>query len=64
MPDHFSVDSVFCIEVLDESFAGQLSAHRNQIIERSRRVTLRQVDGREYAVRIRDSIAWLFSPYL
>ena len=54
----------YAVEVIDKDFAGLLAGHCDKVIESSRRVTLREVDERNYPVRIRDSIAWLFSPYL
>lgn len=52
------------VEIIDQPFAVGLAEHCNTVIAGSRLVTLEEVDGRKLPVRFRDSIAWLFSPYL
>jgi cardiolipin synthase len=52
------------IEVYDKSFAEALTEHIEEVRRRSREVSIQEVDGRSVAVRIRDALAWLFSPYL
>jgi len=52
------------VEVFDSQFAGILSAHIQRSIERSVEVSLEDLDGRPLPVRVRDALAWLFSPYL
>lgn len=52
------------IEVYDRAFAKTLTAHFEKALHRSREVTLDEVDSRPLPVRIRDSVAWLFTPYL
>jgi len=45
--------------------AGELAAgFFRDALARSREVTLEEVDGRSLPVRFRDSLAWLFQPYL
>lgn len=63
-PRSLRLNFEIAIEVLDESFSRHLSGHCDEVIDRSRRVTLEEVDGRRYPARIRDALAWLFSPYL
>jgi cardiolipin synthase len=63
-PRSLRLNFEIAVEVIDDEFAGQLAEHCDEVIGRSRRVTLQEVDGRGYPARIRDSIAWLFSPYL
>jgi cardiolipin synthase len=63
-PRSLRLNFEIAVEVLDNEFALQLSQHCIKVISHSRRVTLKEVDNRSYPVRIRDSIAWLFSPYL
>jgi len=63
-PRSLRLNFEIAVEILDDGFARQLSGHCNEVIGRSRRVTLQEVDSRSYPARIRDSIAWLFSPYL
>jgi cardiolipin synthase len=52
------------VEVYDREFAGSVERHFEAVRERSREVTLEEVDRRRLPVRIRDSLAWLLSPYL
>ncbi len=52
------------VEIYDREFAATVDAHFEAIRERSREVTLEEVDGRRLPVRIRDGLAWLLSPYL
>ena len=52
------------VEVYDRDIVTELAAHFEAIRERSRRVTLEEVDGRPFLTRTIDGIAWLFSPYL
>lgn len=52
------------VEVYDADIAGRLASHIEEIAARSRRVTLEEVDGRHIAVKLRDAVAWLASPYL
>jgi cardiolipin synthase len=63
-PRSLRLNFEIAVEVLDNDFSRLLSLHCDAVIGRSRRVTLQEVDGRSYPARIRDSIAWLFSPYL
>jgi cardiolipin synthase len=63
-PRSLRLNFEIAVEVIDDDFAVQLASHCDEVIKRSRRVTLREVDDRGYPTRIRDSIAWLFSPYL
>lgn len=52
------------VEVFDDGVAGEIVAYCRELLARSREVTLAEVDGRPLHVRLRDSIAWLASPYL
>lgn len=52
------------VEVFDRELAHGLAAHCLAARGRSREVTLDEVDGRAFSERLRDAIAWLFSPYL
>ncbi len=63
-PRSLRLNFEIAVEILDDDFAQRLAKHCDEVIGRSRRVTLQEVDGRGYLIRIRDSIAWLFSPYL
>ncbi len=52
------------VEVYNKAFANELNDYMQLTIEKSTRVTLEDVDNRSLAQKIRDGIAWLFSPYL
>lgn len=52
------------VEIFGREFAGEMEAHIRAAIDRGRPVTLEEVDGRSLPIRLRDSVCWLFSPYL
>lgn len=52
------------VEIFDAEFIAVLSTHFSTIRAASRAVTLAEVDQRSLLLRIRDAVAWLFSPYL
>jgi len=52
------------VEVFDRPLAEYLTEHVEAVIQRSRVVTLEDMDNRSLPVRLRDSLAWLLSPYL
>lgn len=52
------------VEICDHDLGQQLSDHIDQSIAAGRPVTIEELDGRSLPVRIRDSLCWLFSPYL
>ncbi|MEE4638169.1 MAG: phospholipase D-like domain-containing protein [Wenzhouxiangella sp.] len=52
------------VEVYDPDFAQGLARQVEEAAERGRNVTLTEVDGRPLHQRLRDSLSWLFSPYL
>jgi len=47
------------VEIYDREFATTIGRHFEAIRERSREVTLEEVDGRRLPVRVRDGLAWL-----
>jgi len=52
------------LEIYDKETAGNLGAHVKKCRERSKETSLEEMDTRPMAVRMRDAMAWLFSPYL
>jgi cardiolipin synthase len=54
----------FNVECYDLQLAGVVARHIEAKKEGAREVTMKAVDGRRLAVRLRDGIARLFSPYL
>ncbi|MCA1743431.1 MAG: cardiolipin synthase [Desulfovibrionales bacterium] len=51
-------------EIYSKDLAVGLIEHFEDRISKSKRITLADVDSRSVPVRLRDSICWLFSPYL
>ena len=52
------------VEVYEVDFATNLSSYAQSVLQTCRQVTLEEVDNRSLPIKIRDGIAWLFSPYL
>lgn len=52
------------VEVYDRRFVAELADHLAARIEASRRYTAADFDQRSLPVRLRDAVAWLFTPYL
>lgn len=52
------------IEIFDAVFARTLSHYLQSARSRSRQVSLQEMDDRRLPVKLRDALAWLFSPYL
>ncbi len=52
------------VEVFDKGFVSRMGKHFEQLKISSTEESLAGVDGRRLPVRIRDAVAWLFSPYL
>jgi cardiolipin synthase len=52
------------VEIFEPQLTKQLSDHCDGLRARSREVTLDEINDRSLPVQIRDSIAWLFTPYL
>lgn len=52
------------LSVFDQALAKRLNTHFDQTIARSHRITLQEMDARPLMVKLRDSAARLFSPYL
>ena len=52
------------VEIFDKPLAEILTRDAEAVIQKSRAVTLDEVDGRSFPVKLRDSLAWLLSPYL
>ncbi|MGM0425329.1 MAG: cardiolipin synthase [Thermodesulfobacteriota bacterium] len=52
------------VEVYSQELVRSLEQHVQDKISVSHEVTLQEVDSRTFPVRCRDSLCWLFSPYL
>ena len=63
-PRSLRLNFELAVEVFDAGLAAALSADCLKTLEISRQVTLEEVDGRPLPAKLRDSMAWLFTPYL
>ncbi|HXV76830.1 MAG TPA: cardiolipin synthase [Candidatus Polarisedimenticolaceae bacterium] len=63
-PRSLRLNFEFAVEVYDSRMGRVAAEYVDRIVARSRRVTLDEVDSRSLPVRLRDSVAWLFQPYL
>ncbi len=63
-PRSLRLNFEFNVEAYDAALCATLAAHFEGLAAKGKRITLADVDGRSMAVRIRDGVAKLFSPYL
>lgn len=63
-PRSLRLNFELAVEVFDQTFGRRIAEHLETVRAASREVTLEEVDKRPFFVRLRDSILWLFSPYL
>lgn len=63
-PRSLRLNFELAVEVFDRPLAQILTAHVESVIQRSQPVTLEELDHRPLPVKVRDSLAWLLSPYL
>lgn len=63
-PRSLRLNFELAVEVFDRPLAQIITAHVKSVIQRSRPVTLEDLDSRSLPVRVRDSLSWLLSPYL
>jgi cardiolipin synthase A/B len=63
-PRSLRLNFEFNLEVYDGELTKDLAAHFDGVRQNSRRITLAEMDARPLAVKLRDSGAKLFSPYL
>ncbi len=52
------------VEIYDHTLVAQLHDHFARVRDRSRQVTLEELDGRRLVTKLIDGAAWLFAPYL
>ena len=52
------------VEVFNQDFVSTISEHFERVKNTATEETLAGIDGRSLPIRVRDAIAWLFSPYL
>lgn len=63
-PRSLRLNFEFNLDCYDSSLAAQLKTLIHDRISRARRLTLAELDGRSLAIKLRDGIACLASPYL
>jgi cardiolipin synthase len=63
-PRSLRLNFELAVEVFDSPFVGILSEHMQRSREQSMEVSLDDLDSRRFPARLRDALAWLFSPYL
>ena len=63
-PRSLRLNFELAVEVFNAEFAKILSGHIQRSMERSIEVLLEDLDSRRLPMRVRDALAWLFSPYL
>jgi cardiolipin synthase len=63
-PRSLRLNFEFSLECYDRDLAGVLEGMARERMRRARRATLKEVDGRPLAVRLRDGLARLLAPYL
>lgn len=63
-PRSFQLNFELCVEIYDTDVAQMLDEHIVQQIRLSEPVSYEMIKSRPVVIRIRDAMAWLFSPYL
>ena len=63
-PRSLRLNFELAVETFDKPTNAALAEHALESIKRSREVSLEEVDSRPLPIRIRDALAWLFSPFL
>lgn len=54
----------FNLEVYDKALNRALRRHFDEVVERSRPITLDEMDGRSLPIKLRDNFFRLFTPFL
>lgn len=52
------------VEIYDPASVERFAAHIQECLQRSRKIEQNDLDRRHFLIKIRDALAWLFSPYL
>ncbi|WP_461833152.1 cardiolipin synthase [Desulfothermus sp.] len=52
------------VETFCKKLATKLTSHISKTVQKSREITLHEVDSRPFLEKLRDSVCWLFTPYL
>jgi len=52
------------LEIFDQDFARQIEERIDSVIASAEPITLQSIQSQAFSVRLRNKLAWLFSPYL
>jgi len=52
------------LEIYDQGTVGHLAGHLKTCREKSKEISLQEMDRRSTVARVRDAALWLFAPYL
>jgi len=63
-PRSLRLNFELALEVFDPEVAAKLAAHIEAVLGVSREIDLTTLENRPLAIKIRDALAWLFTPYL
>ncbi len=63
-PRSLRLNFELAVEVYDRSLASCLAVYAEEVRDRSRPLSLQEIDGRPFPEKVRDALAWLLSPYL
>ncbi len=63
-PRSFRLNFELTMEVLDMPLATHLTAHFEEVRQKSRPFTLSDLNARSLPARVRDALCWMLSPYL
>lgn len=63
-PRSLRLNFELAVEIYGDTVAEVLAPHFAKSLKGSREISLKEIDSRSVPVRIRDALAWLFSPYL
>lgn len=63
-PRSLRLNFELAVEIYDREFGAALEASFEEVRNKSRRITLEEVDNRPLPTRLLDAVFWLFSPYM
>ncbi len=63
-PRSLRLNFELAVEIIDRDFVSRLASHCLSVKSRSWEITNEQLERQSVPVRLRNSLAWLFSPYL
>ena len=63
-PRSLRLNFELAVEVFDQTFSRRVAAHIEEVRLKSKEIFVEELDSRPFFERLRDSLFWLFSPYL